>query len=161
MSNTAAPTPATLTSSSRVDGAARVDGSSTVSSDAAGTTRIADGVVAKVAGIAARQVPGVHSIGGGASRAVGALRTAVGQQDHGQGVKVEVGETQAAADLSIVVDYPLSVQQVADDVRQAVADAITQLVGLEVVEINIEVSDIFIAGQDDDSDGTNDSQRVQ
>ncbi|KQS17124.1 Asp23/Gls24 family envelope stress response protein [Frigoribacterium sp. Leaf186] len=160
MSNTAMTTSATSTGS-RVDSPSRVDGASTVSSDAAGTTQIADGVVAKVAGIAARQVPGVHSIGGGASRAVGALRSAVGQQDHGQGVKVEVGETQAAADLSIVVDYPMSVQQVANDVRQAVSDAITQLVGLEVVEINIEVSDIFIAGQDDDSDDENESRRVQ
>ncbi|MET4053752.1 putative alkaline shock family protein YloU [Frigoribacterium sp. PvP054] len=160
MSNAATPTPATITGS-RVDGVSRLDGASTVSSDAAGTTQIADGVVAKVAGIAARQVPGVHSIGGGASRAVGALRSAVGQQDHGQGVKVEVGRTQAAADLSIVVDYPLSVQQVADDVRRAVSDAITQLVGLEVVEINIEVSDIFIAGQDDDADDAGESQRVR
>jgi uncharacterized alkaline shock family protein YloU len=160
MSNAATPTPATSTGS-RVDGVSRLDGASTVSSDAAGTTQIADGVVAKVAGIAARQVPGVHSIGGGASRAVGALRSAVGQQDHGQGVKVEVGRTQAAADLSIVVDYPLSVQQVADDVRRAVSDAITQLVGLEVVEINIEVSDIFIAGQDDDADDAGESQRVR
>jgi uncharacterized alkaline shock family protein YloU len=160
MSNTAMTTSATSTGS-RVDSPSRVDGASTVSSDAAGTTQIADGVVAKVAGIAARQVPGVHSIGGGASRAVGALRSAVGQQDHGQGVKVEVGETQAAADLSIVVDYPMSVQQVANDVRQAVSDAITQLVGLEVVEINIEVSDIFIAGQDDDSDDENESRRVR
>lgn len=160
MSNTAMTTSTTSTGS-RVDSPSRSGGASTVSSDAAGTTQIADGVVAKVAGIAARQVPGVHSIGGGASRAVGALRSAVGQQDHGQGVKVEVGETQAAADLSIVVDYPLSVQQVANDVRQAVSDAITQLVGLEVVEINVEVSDIFIAGQDDDSDDEGDSQRVR
>lgn len=160
MSNTAM-TPSATSTGSRVDGPSRVGGTSTVSSHAAGTTQIADGVVAKVAGIAARQVPGVHSIGGGASRAVGALRNAVGQQDHGQGIKVEVGETQAAADLSIVVDYPLSVQQVADGVRQAVGDAITQLVGLEVVEINIEVSDIFVAGQDDDADDENESQRVR
>ena len=53
-------------------------------------------------------------------------------------------------------------KKVADDVRRAVNDAITQLVGLQVVEINIEVSDIFIAGQDDDDKGDKaDSQRVQ
>lgn len=162
-----APAAETTKSQAAASQASRVDRTFSSSrvpadTDAAGKTTIADGVVAKVAGIAAREVAGVYALGGGGARAFGAIRDAINATDLSQGVKVEVGETQAAADLSIVVDYPLSVQKVADDVRQAVADAITQLVGLEVVEINIEVSDIFIAGQDDDDKGDKaDAQRVQ
>ena len=64
-----------------------------------GKNAIADGVVQKVAGIAAREVPGVHDLGGGAARAIGAIRNAHQRQDRGQGVSVEVGEKQAAVDI--------------------------------------------------------------
>ena len=67
----------------------------TIPADAAqGKTVINDAVVAKVAGIAAREVPGVHALGGGAARALGALRDAMNATDLGQGISVEVGETQ-------------------------------------------------------------------
>ena len=82
-----------------------------------GTTVIVDPVVAKIAGIAAREVPGVHALGGGAARVVGMVREAIGTADLTQGVKVEVGETQVAADVTIVVEYPLPLQQVANAVR--------------------------------------------
>ncbi|MEX0151968.1 Asp23/Gls24 family envelope stress response protein, partial [Microbacterium sp. LMI1-1-1.1] len=72
---------------------------------AAGKTTIADGVVGKVAGIAAREVSGVYALGGGGARALGAIRDAINATDLTQGVKVEVGETQAAADVTIVVEY--------------------------------------------------------
>ncbi len=119
---------------------------------AAGTTHIADGVVAKVAGIAAREVAGVHALGGGGARAFGAIRDAVNATDLTQGVKVEVGDTQAAADLTIVVEYPARIQEVAGQVRAAVAGAIARVTGLEVVEVNIDVNDIHIPGEDDDDD---------
>jgi uncharacterized alkaline shock family protein YloU len=116
-----------------------------------GRTVVADAVVAKVAGIAAREVPGVHALGGGAARAFGALRGAVGSADLGQGVRVEVGETQVAADVTIVVEYPVAMSQVADQVRAAVATAIEQLVGMEVAEVNVAVADVHIPGDDDES----------
>lgn len=113
-----------------------------------GTTTIVDPVVAKIAGIAAREVPGVHALGGGAARAFGAIRDAIGSTDLGQGVKVEVGEKQVAADITIVVEYPQQLQQVAGRVRAAVAEAITTLVGMEVAEINVTVSDVYIPGEE-------------
>ena len=78
-----------------------------------GTTTVVDPVVAKIAGIAAREVRGVHDLGGGAARLVGNVRDAIGQRDQGQGIKVEVGETQVAADVTIVVEYPEQLQVVA------------------------------------------------
>lgn len=137
--------------------AARVDrsfASTRIPADtnAAGRTTIADGVVAKVAGIAAREVPGVYALGGGGARALGAIRDVINATDLTQGVKVEVGETQAAADLTIVVEYPAAIQEVASNVRAAVAGAITRLVGLEVVEVNVEVNDVHLPGDDDSGD---------
>ncbi|EZP27765.1 Asp23/Gls24 family envelope stress response protein [Microbacterium oleivorans] len=134
--------------------ATRVDRSaSTRSSDdqkVAGRITITDGVVAKVAGIAAREVTGVYALGGGGARALGAIRDAVNATDLTQGVKVEVGETQAAADLKVVVEYPAPIGQVADQVRASVAGAIERLTGLDVVEVNVEIHDVHIADDDDD-----------
>jgi uncharacterized alkaline shock family protein YloU len=113
-----------------------------------GKTTIVDPVVAKIAGIAAREVPGVFALGGNAARLIGSVRDAIGTTDLTQGVKVEVGETQVAADVTIVVEYPQPLQLVADGVRAAVADAITGLIGLEVAEINVIVSDVHIPGED-------------
>lgn len=117
-----------------------------------GKTTIVDPVVAKIAGIAAREVPGVHALGGGAARVLGNIREAVGAKDYGQGVRVEVGETEVAADISIVVDYPEELQRVADGVRAAVAEAITGLVGMKVAEINVTIVDVYIPGEDDDAE---------
>lgn len=146
-----APTPSKAAASTpRVDRSSGFSASRIpADADAAGTTVIADGVVAKVAGIAAREVAGVYALGGGGARAFGAIRDVINATDLAQGVKVEVGETQAAADLTIVVEYPAPIQEVASNVRAAVAGAITRLVGLEVVEVNVQVDDVHVPGADD------------
>ncbi|QWS32534.1 Asp23/Gls24 family envelope stress response protein [Curtobacterium aetherium] len=134
-------------------------GSGTTAAHAAtGKTVIDDTVVSKVAGIAAREVNGVHSLGNGAARAIGALRDAIGQRDHGQGVKVEVGEKQVAADITIVAEYPVPLQQVAEGVRSSVSRALEQIVGMEVAEVNVTVQDVFIPGDDDEDDDKKESR---
>ena len=117
-----------------------------------GSTVVVDAVIAKVAGIAAASVPGVHSLGGGAARVLGNIRQAVGAKDYAQGVSVEVGETEVAADIDIQVDYPEQLQRVASNVRAAVHQAITELVGMKVAEINVTVVDVYIPGDDDDDE---------
>jgi uncharacterized alkaline shock family protein YloU len=128
------------------------DTTSHVATTSTGKNTIADGVVQKVAGIAAREVPGVHDLGGGAARAIGAIRNAINAQDRGQGVSVEVGEKQVAADITIVAEYPVDLQRVADDVRRSVTDAIANVVGMDVTEVNVTVSDVFIPSDDNDDD---------
>jgi len=117
-----------------------------------GSTVIVDPVVAKIVGIAAREVPGVFALGGGAARAIGLVRDAIGSADLGQGVKVEVGETQVAVDVTIVVEYPMPLIDVANAVRTAIAGAIEQLIGMDVAEINVTVTDVHIPGDDDGRD---------
>jgi uncharacterized alkaline shock family protein YloU len=131
-----------------------VTGVGTSTSTAGGKNTIADGVIEKVAGIAARQVPGVHDLGNGAARAVGAIRNVIGQQDRGQGITVEVGETQVAVDVTLIAEYPVDLQQVADDVRRAITDAIDQVVGMEVTEVNVTITDVNLPSDkpaDDDA----------
>ncbi|MWV50967.1 Asp23/Gls24 family envelope stress response protein [Rathayibacter sp. VKM Ac-2803] len=134
-------------------------GSSTASGVAQGKTVIDDAVIAKVAGIAAREVPGVFALGNNAARAFGAIRSAVGGNDLSQGVRVEVGETQVAVDVTLVVEYPVPMQSVADAVRESVSDAITDLVGMSVAEINVAIVDVHIPG--DDSSDTDAESRVR
>jgi uncharacterized alkaline shock family protein YloU len=123
-----------------------------------GKTTIVDPVVAKIAGIAAREVPGVFALGGGAARVLGNIREVVGAKDFSQGVRVEVGDTEVAVDLAIQVQYPEPLQRVSSDVRSAVAEAITELIGMKVAEINVTVVDVHIPGDDD---GDDEESRVQ
>ena len=120
----------------------------TASGIATGSTIIEDAVVAKIAGIAARDVEGVYALGGGAARMVGAIRDALNNSDLAQGIRVEVGETQVAVDVTIVAEYPVSLQKVADGVRAAVHQAMVELVNLEVTEVNVTINDVHIPSDD-------------
>lgn len=111
----------------------------------AGRTVIGDPAAVKIAAVAARAVPGVHSLGPGAGRALGAIRGAVGSSDVPQGVKVEVGQTQLAVDISLIAEYGYALNALADSVRAAVYEALTELVGLEVIEVNVEVLDVHLS----------------
>lgn len=119
-----------------------------------GKTSIADNVVSKIAGIAAREVSGVHKLGGGAARAFGTLRDRIpgSSTNLSQGVTVEVGEKQAAVDLQMVVEYGVAISDLAASVRKNVISAIERMTGLQVTEVNISVDDIYIPGEDDDQD---------
>lgn len=118
-----------------------------------GRTSIADVVVVKIAGIAAREIPGVHDMGGGLSRTIGAVRDRVpgGRPNVGRGVKVEVGERQAAIDLELVVEYGVSIADLATDVRENVISAVERITGLEVVEVNIAIDDVLLPEDETDS----------
>ncbi|MCX4646290.1 Asp23/Gls24 family envelope stress response protein [Streptomyces sp. NBC_01474] len=117
-----------------------------------GRTTIADGVVEKIAGLAARDVMGVHAMGSGLSRTFGAVRDRVpgGTKSVSRGVKAEVGEVQTALDLEIVVEYGVSIADVARDVRENVVAAVERMTGLEVVEVNIAVSDVKLPDEEDE-----------
>ena len=73
-----------------------------------------------------------------------------GAKSVSRGVKAEVGEVQTALDLEIVVDYGVSISDVAQDVRENVIAAVERMTGLEVVEVNIAVSDVKLPEEEDD-----------
>ena len=118
-----------------------------------GTTTIADTVVEKIAGLAAREVRGVHDLGGAASRAFGAVRERIpgARRSLGQGVSVEVGERQAAVDLDLIVEYGVAIGDLSKAIRRNVITSIERMTALEVTEVNIAVTNVYIPGEDDDA----------
>jgi uncharacterized alkaline shock family protein YloU len=121
-----------------------------------GKTSIADSVVAKIAGLACREIDGVHEMGAGLSRTLGVLkeRLPVGssQPSASRGVNVEVGERQAAVDLDIVVEYGASIVDLANAVRQNVIGRVEAMTGLEVTEVNITVDDVYVGDEQEPSE---------
>jgi len=114
-----------------------------------GTTSLGNAVVTKVAAIAAREIGGVHDLGGGVARAVGGVTGRVGRGTEAtRGVSVEVGSKQAAVDLSLVVEYGVSIPEVTEAVRDNVIKRIEGITGLEVTEVNISVNDLYFPGDD-------------
>jgi len=130
-----------------------------------GSTTIADGVVAKIAALAAREVDGVADLGGAVSGAIsgvmGRITGGGGDAPQTGGVNVEVGDTQAAVDLTMKVRYPAGIRQVADAVRQNVIDRIQTMTGLQVVEVNIAVNDLVFPGQEQPQQEQQQAQQQQ
>jgi uncharacterized alkaline shock family protein YloU len=127
-----------------------------------GTTSIADIVVSKIAGIAAKDVSGVYSLGSGSSRAMSAVRERIpgGRVNHAQGISVEVGEKQAAVDIDMVAEYGVAISDLASGVRRNVIASIERMTGLEVTEVNISVADIHLS-EDEQDDDVERAPRVQ
>ena len=117
-----------------------------------GNTTIQDSVVSKIAAIAAQEVEGVR-MGGSASQAVGGVLDTItgGRSDGSQtsGVSVEVGQEEAAIDLTMTVEYGQPIPQLAEAVRNNVVSRVESLVGLRVTETNITVQDVFFPGEED------------
>lgn len=111
-----------------------------------GRTTVSETAVAKVTALAAHGVPGVHAFGSSVARSFGAMRGILGGSDLTAGVRVEVGSMQVAADISLIAAYGYPLQELADGVRAAVYRAVAELVGLEVVEVNVEVTDVAAPG---------------
>lgn len=118
-----------------------------------GGTRIEDSVVSKIAGIAAQEVDGVR-MGGGTQQAIGGILSSVtggsvsGGGSQSRGVSVEVGEVEAAIDVTLTVEYGKSIPQIAQAVRQNIINRVENLVGLNVTEVNVAVNDVFFPEQE-------------
>ena len=111
-----------------------------------GTTTIEENVVAKIAGMAARQAPGVYDMGNAVRRAFSAVtdRIPTGQTNVTGGISVHKGDTQAAIDVTVVVEYGYSILDVCNSIRDNVIQRIAGTTGLEVVEVNIDVTDVHL-----------------
>ena len=117
-----------------------------------GVTTIDENVVAKIAGMAAREVPGVYDMGNAVRRAFSAVTDRIpnAQTNVAGGISVQKGETQAAIEVTVVVEYGVSIVEVSDAIRRNIIEQIEGTTGLEVVEVNINVTDVHLP--DDDSD---------
>jgi len=120
-----------------------------------GKTSIADSVVSKIAGVATREISGVHDMGKSTSRIFGAVRERIpagsNSPNPSQGVSVEVGERQAAVDLDVVVDYGVSIPDLAQAVRQNVIECTERMTGLEVTEVNVSIDDVWLGEEEEEA----------
>ena len=104
-----------------------------------GTIRIADEVVSIIAGLAATEVEGEAGMSGGIA---GGIAEILGRKNFSKGVKVEVGEKEAAIDLYIIVKYGVRIPDIALNVQEAVKAAIENMTGLSTVEVNVHVQGV-------------------
>ncbi|RCX16797.1 putative alkaline shock family protein YloU [Anaerobacterium chartisolvens] len=106
-----------------------------------GSIKISDEVVAIIAGIAATEIPGVAGMSGGIA---GGIAEMLGRKNLSKGVKVEVGEKEAAIDLYIIVEYGSRIPDIAWEIQEKVKKAVQTMTGLDVIEVNIHIQGVNI-----------------
>jgi len=115
-------------------------------------------VVAKIAGMATREVPGVFAMGNAARRAVSSLAQRIPggstQVSVTDGVSVEKAERQAAIDVSVVVEYGAAIVTVSEHIRESIIRAVEHGTGLDVVSVDVNVSDVHLPEENDETDTT-------
>lgn len=104
-----------------------------------GSIRIANEVVGVIAGLAAMEVKGVFGMSGGM---VDGITELLKKKNLAKGVRVEVGEKEAAVDLYIVVEYGAKIPEVSVAVQENVKRAIESMTGLSVVEVNVHIQGV-------------------
>jgi uncharacterized alkaline shock family protein YloU len=109
------------------------------SSEDYGKVTFADEVVAIIAGLAAMEIEGVAAMSGGIA---GGIVEKLGRKNLAKGVKVEVGEKEAAIDLFIIVDYGIRIPELAWNVQENVKKAVENMTGLNVIEVNIHIQGV-------------------
>ncbi|WP_054950255.1 Asp23/Gls24 family envelope stress response protein [Numidum massiliense] len=106
-----------------------------------GFVRIADDVVAVIAGIAATETEGIAGMSGGITEE---LARRVSGKNASRGVNVEVGEVEAAIDLRVIVQYGAKIHEVCRELQYNVKQAVESMTGLKVVEVNVKVEGVAL-----------------
>jgi uncharacterized alkaline shock family protein YloU len=113
-----------------------------------GSTTIADEVVEKIAGFAAREVEGVYDLGGDVARIFASVKERIGLGDADdqtdRGVKVTLDGKTAAIRITIVIEYGYVVYSVTEQIRAKVIDSVERLLGLDVTAVDINVDDVHL-----------------
>ncbi|MDO4543215.1 MAG: Asp23/Gls24 family envelope stress response protein [Clostridia bacterium] len=112
----------------------------TVETNQGGKVVFAEDVIATIATLAASDVDGVYSMGGSA---ISGITEKLGKKSYTKGVKIEIGTSECAADMSLIIRYGYRIQDVCAEVQKAVKNAIETMTGLTVVEVNIMVQSVF------------------
>ncbi|AZN40627.1 Asp23/Gls24 family envelope stress response protein [Paenibacillus albus] len=104
-----------------------------------GTIQIAPEVIEIIAGLATIEVRGVAGMSGGFA---GGIAELLGRKNLSKGVKVEVGQREAAVDVSIIVEYGNRIPEIAANIQNNVKRSIEMMTGLHVVEVNVHIHDV-------------------
>lgn len=110
-----------------------------------GSVKISNDVVAIIAGVAATEIEGVASMSGGIT---GGITEMLGMKNLSKGVKVEVGNEEAAIDLFIVVEYGSKIADLGEKVQKNVKSTVETMTGLNVVEVNINIQGVNFSNEE-------------
>ncbi|AEE95980.1 Asp23/Gls24 family envelope stress response protein [Mahella australiensis] len=105
----------------------------------AGNIRIADEVVAAIAGVAAAKVEKVTDMSGGLASDIAGI---LGRKNPAKGVKVQVGDKETSIDIAIIVDYGARIPDVAWKIQENVKSAVEYMTGLKVTAVNVHVQGV-------------------
>lgn len=114
-----------------------------------GNITFADEVVAIIAGLAASEIEGVAAMSGGIA---GGIVEKLGKKNLSKGVKVQIGEKEAAIDLYIIVEYGARIPEIAWNIQENTKKAVETMTGLNVVEVNIHVQGVNIEKKSKDDE---------
>lgn len=114
--------------------------------DEYGTVKISNDVVAIIAGVAATEVEGVAGMSGGIT---GGITEMLGMKNLSKGVKVEVGDEEAAIDLYIVVEYGSKIGEIGIKVQKNVKDTVETMTGLNVIEVNVSIQGVNLLKEEE------------
>ena len=115
--------------------------------------KIADDVIAVIAGAAASEVPGVSSMAGGFAGGISEVFS--GKKNFAKGIKVEAGEKETKIDVNIIVEYGVRIPDVAFEIQNKVKKAVEGMTGLKVVEVNVHIQGVNTeANMDTNNDET-------
>lgn len=101
--------------------------------------KIADDVVATIAGKAASEVEGVYSMAGGFA---GGISEVFGKKSYTKGIKVDNTEKSIKIDVNIIVEYGARIPDVAYEIQNRVKKAVENMTGLKVEEVNVHVQGV-------------------
>ena len=102
--------------------------------------KIADDVIAVIAGAAASEVPGVASMAGGFAGGISEVFS--GKKNFAKGIKVEAGEKETRIDVNIIVEYGVRIPDVAFEIQNRVKKAVEGMTGLKVLDVNVHVQGV-------------------
>ncbi len=116
------------------------------------TIKIADDVVAVIAGVAVSEIQGVANMAGGF--AGGITEVLSGKKNLAKGIKVDVGEKETKIDVNIIVEYGTRIPDVAYEIQTKVKKAVETMTGLKVVEVNVHVQGVNINNNNTNNEET-------
>jgi len=104
-----------------------------------GQIKIAPEVISLIASLAVSEVPGVSDLSGGFT---GDMLEKVGVKSPAKGIKVQLGENEVLIDTSIVVEYGVSIPDVAKEVQRKVKVSVETMTGINVTQVNVHVQGV-------------------
>jgi uncharacterized alkaline shock family protein YloU len=115
-----------------------------------GVIKISEEVVATIAGLAAADVAGIAGMSGGIA---GDLVEKLGRKSLSKGIKADVGENEANIDLNVIVDYGVNIHEVAVQLQNSVRNAVENMTGLDVVNVNVHIQGLSFSSEIKEEDG--------